>query len=43
MTVLAVSAVMAVLVMTDISRVWPEDYYKEDHCNFPWGGELARS
>ena len=25
--------------------VWllPEDYCKEDPCNFPWGGELARS
>ena len=25
------------------SRVLPEDYCKEDPCNFPWGGELARS
>ena len=24
-------------------RVLPEDYCKEDPCNFPWGGELARS
>ena len=25
------------------NRVLPEDYCKEDPCNFPWGGELARS
>ena len=24
-------------------RVLPEDCCKEDPCNFPWGGELARS
>ena len=27
----------------EAARVLPEDYCKEDPCNFPWGGELARS
>ena len=25
------------------NQVLPEDYCKEDPCNFPWGGELAMS
>ena len=26
-----------------LNRVLPEDYCKEDPCNFPWDGELARN
>ena len=30
-------------LLNDFVWVWPEDYCKEDPCNFPWNGELARN
>ena len=29
--------------LLSLLQVLPEDYCKEDPCNFPWGEELARS
>ena len=26
-----------------ITRVLPEDYFKDDPCNFPWDGELVKN
>ena len=37
------TAVFVVLCKRCLARVLPEDYCKEDPCNFPWGRELARS